>query len=210
MTDHNHSHGAHGSHGGGHEIDQPPTRELFNIVWGLTALTLVSLVTCVQLFNTQARDIDSERNDAGSYLLAKYRKDMDHRTKNSGTEELTDATGKVTARYKFVPLKDAREKILARPEMLGAFPAPPGWVHPDDVNAGAGGAPPGAPTVPVGTPPSPLPPDPTPPTLPAGAVPVVPAPAAPAPAAPPAPAPAAPAPAAPAPVAPAPTPAPAK
>ncbi len=196
MTDHNHSHGG----GGGHEVDQPPTRELFNIVWGLSALTLVSLVTCVQLFNTQARDIDAERGDAGSYLLAKYRKDMDHRTKNSGTEELTDAAGKVAARYKFVPLTEARDKILARPEMLGAFPAPPGWVHPDDVNAGATGAPPPAP-VPVPAVPPAAPMDPAAPAgsapPPAGTAPGVlaPVPAAPAPSAPVAPPPVAPAPA---------------
>ncbi|MBZ5710805.1 hypothetical protein [Nannocystis pusilla] len=136
MTEHhNDSHGGHG-HGGGHELDAPPTRELFNIVWGLGALTLLSLITCVQLFNDQARDLESERGKEGSALLAKYRKDMETRTRGAGEDSITDATGKVVGRYNYIPLASARDLILAKPEKLGAFAPPPGWIHPDDVAAG--------------------------------------------------------------------------
>lgn len=137
MTEHQHdSHGGHGGHGGGHELDAPPTRELFNIVWGLGALTLLSLITCVQLFNDQARDIGSERGKEGSALLAEYRKDMETRTRGKGEDSVVDASGKVVARYNYIPLASARDLILAKPEKLGAFAPPAGWIHPDDVAAG--------------------------------------------------------------------------
>ncbi|MCY1065988.1 hypothetical protein OV090_14500 [Nannocystis sp. RBIL2] len=140
MTEHhNDSHGAHGGghgHGGGHELDAPPTRELFNIVWGLGALTLLSLITCVQLFNDQARDLNAERGKEGSTLLADYRKGMETRTRGAGDDVLTDATGKVVGRYSYIPLASARDLILAKPEKLGAFAPPSGWIHPDDVATG--------------------------------------------------------------------------
>lgn len=139
MSDHNHN--AHGQHSGGHEIDSPPTRELFNIIWGLSALTLLSLVTCVQLFNNQARDLNAERGKEGSYVLQDYRKDQETRTRGSGQDSVTDATGKVVARYNYIPLASARELILNKPEKLGAFPPPAGWVHPDDIASGGQGAP---------------------------------------------------------------------
>lgn len=140
MTEHhNDSHGAHDGghgHGGGHELDAPPTRELFNIVWGLGALTLLSLITCVQLFNDQARDLNAERGKEGSALLADYRKGMEARTRGAGDDVLTDATGKTVGRYSYIPLASARDLILAKPEKLGAFAPPAGWIHPDDVAAG--------------------------------------------------------------------------
>jgi hypothetical protein len=156
MTEHhNDSHGAHGGHGhgGGHELDAPPTRELFNIVWGLGALTLLSLITCVQLFNDQARDLNAEHGKEGSALLAQYRKDMETRTRGQGEDALTDATGKVVARYSYIPLASARDLVLAKPEKLGAFAPPPGWIHPDDVATGGQKA--AAPMpAPEGTPPA--------------------------------------------------------
>ena len=91
MSDHNTGHEPHGdtgthgtSYGAGHEMDVPPTKELFNIVWGLGALTLLSLVTCVQLFNNQQRDIMDERGKESSLVLAQYRQGMDAVTKSSG------------------------------------------------------------------------------------------------------------------------------
>lgn len=140
----------HGTHGGGHEIDAPPTRELFNIIWGLSAVTLLSLVTCVQLFNNQARDLNAERGKEGSWVLQEYRKDQETRTRGSGQDQLTDATGKVVASYGYIPLASARELILSKPEKLSAFAPPPGWVHPDDIASGGQGAgtPPSMPTPP--------------------------------------------------------------
>jgi hypothetical protein len=151
MTDPHHNHDSHGAHSGGHEIDAPPTRELFNIVWGLGLLTLLSLVTCVQLFNNQAREIGADRGKEGSYVLADYRKDAETRTRGSGQDTITDATGKVVGKYNYIPLASARELILGKPEKLGAFAPPPGWIHPDDVAAGGQG---GQPAVPVTPPPA--------------------------------------------------------
>lgn len=151
MSDHNNN--AHGQHTGGHEVDSPPTRELFNIIWGLSALTLLSLVTCVQLFNNQARDLNTERGKDGSYVLQDYRKDQETRTRGSGQDSVADATGKVVARYNYIPLASARELVLSKPEKLGAFPPPAGWVHPDDIaSGGQGGAPPVPPPVPTPAP----------------------------------------------------------
>jgi len=158
MSDHNNN--AHGQHSGGHEVDSPPTRELFNIIWGLSALTLLSLVTCVQLFNNQARDLNTERGKEGSYVLQDYRKDQETRTRGSGQDSVTDATGKVVARYNYIPLASARELVLSKPEKLGAFPPPAGWVHPDDIaSGGQGGAPPVPPPAPAPTDGAPAPTD---------------------------------------------------
>lgn len=154
MSDsHNTGHGGHGHDSGGHEMDVPPTKELFNIVWGLGALTLLSLITCVQLFNGQQRDIMDERAKESSYVLESYRKDMDAVTKGSGEASFKDSNG-VEIKQRFVPLAVARELVISKPERLQAAPAPKGWQHPDDIAAGgaaAGGAPPtGATVIPTG------------------------------------------------------------
>lgn len=126
------------THGAGHEIDAPPTKELFNIVWGLGGLTLLSIATCAQLFYQQGRDIEEERGKVISYQLAEYRKEMNDRATSSGSVEFKDSTG-ATVRQKFKPLDLARTELLARPELLKASPAPAGWVHPDDIAAGGQG-----------------------------------------------------------------------
>jgi hypothetical protein len=207
-------------HGGGHEIDEPPTKELFNIIWGLGALTLLSLVTCVQLFNNQQRDLMAERGKDASFVLEQYSKEMDAVTKGSGELSFKDSNGK-EVKQRFVPLAVARELVLSKPDGLHAGAPPPGWQHPDDIAAGgqaAGAVPTPAPTptptdgaaVPAPTDGAAVPaptdgaavPTPTDGTAPAAAgTPGQPGAAAPAPAAP---APGAPAPGAPAPGAPAP------
>lgn len=135
-------------HGGGHEIDEPPTKELFNIIWGLGALTLLSLVTCVQLFNNQQRDLMSERSKEASFVLDQYHKEMDAVTKGSGELSFKDSNGK-EVKQRFVPLAVARELVLSKPDGLHAGAPPPGWQHPDDIAAGgqaAGAVPTPAPT----------------------------------------------------------------
>jgi len=133
----------HTGHGGGHEIDEPPTKELFNIIWGLGALTLLSLATCVQLFNNQQRDLMAERSKEASFVLEQYHKDMDAVTKGSGELSFKDSNGK-EVRQRYVPLAVARELVLSKPESLHAPAPPPGWQHPDDIAAGGSAA--GAPT----------------------------------------------------------------
>ncbi len=161
MSDHNHSdHGSSGhghdhgdklTHGAGHEMDVPPTKELFNIIWGLGALTLLSLATCVQLFNNQQADITAERGKESSAVLMQYRQGMDAVTKSAGEVAFKDSTG-AEVKQRYVPLAVARELVLSKPERLLASPAPAGWMHPDDIAAGgqAGGAAPApAPAIPV-------------------------------------------------------------
>jgi hypothetical protein len=165
-------------HGGGHEIDEPPTKELFNIIWGLGALTLLSLVTCVQLFNNQQRDLMAERGKDASFVLEQYSKEMDAVTKGSGELSFKDSNGK-EVKQRFVPLAVARELVLSKPNGLHAGAPPPGWQHPDDIAAGgqaAGAVPTPAPT-PVPTPTDGVVPAPTDPNAPVPTDPNAPVPA---------------------------------
>lgn len=137
--------------GAGHEMDVPPTKELFNIIWGLGALTLLSLATCVQLFNNQQQDILAERGKESSSVLMQYRQGMDAVTKSAGEVDFKDSTGK-EVKQRYVPLAVARELVLSKPERMLAAPAPVGWQHPDDIAAGGqAGAPPAG--MPAGAPP---------------------------------------------------------
>jgi len=135
MSDHQH-------YKGGHEIDAPPTRELFNIVWGLGAITLLSILTCVQLFNTQRDELQKERYSQTSWRLAEYQTGQDKLRFESGEYELND-DGKVVM-VKYVPLARATEKVLQEPKLLKAAPPPPGFVHPDDMAGGGQAAAPAA------------------------------------------------------------------
>ena len=128
----------HEQHGGGHEMDAPPTRQLFNIVWGLGIITFLSIVTCVQLFNKQRDAMLSESLEVPSYRLAEYRKSQDALRTSNGTYELND-NGKVVVQ-EYVPLEVAKKKILASPDLLKAPPPPAGWIHPDDIASGGGAA----------------------------------------------------------------------
>ena len=158
MSDHKHSGHGHdpdgGARGAGHEMDVPPTKELFNIIWGLGALTLLSLATCVQLFNNQQHDLMAERGKEASFVLEQYQSDMDAVIKGSGELSFKDTNGK-EVKQRFVPLAVARELVLSKPEGLHAAAPPPGWQHPDDIAAGGqagGAAPTPAPPVPVPAP----------------------------------------------------------
>ncbi len=138
MSDHQH-------YKGGHEIDAPPTRQLFNIVWGLGAITLLSILTCVQLFNSQRDELQSERYSKISWRLAEYTADQDKMRFESGEYELND-DGKVVV-VQYIPLARAVEKVLEDPKLLKAAPPPPGFVHPDDLAGGGAAAAPAAPAV---------------------------------------------------------------
>lgn len=122
--------------GPGHEVDSPPTKELFNIVWGFGGLTLLSIITCTQLFYQQERDIAEERGKETSYQLAAYRKEMAERASGSGALEFKDSTGGVV-KQKFRPIDQARADVLGKPDALKASAPPPGWIHPDDIAAGS-------------------------------------------------------------------------
>ncbi len=127
MSDHQH-------YKGGHELDAPPTRQLFNIVWGLGAITLLSILTCVQLFNSQRDELQKERYSKTSWRLAEYQAGQDKLRFESGEYELND-DGKVVV-VKYIPIARAVEKVLEDPKLLTAAPPPPGFVHPDDMAGG--------------------------------------------------------------------------
>jgi hypothetical protein len=137
MSDHEH-------YKGGHELDAPPTRQLFNIVWGLGAITFLSIITCVQLFNQQRDALQSERYGETSWRLAQYQDEQAKQRYESGEYALNDNGKEVTISY--VPLARATEKVLADPKLLQAAPPPPGFVHPDDLASGGAAAPAPAPT----------------------------------------------------------------
>jgi len=164
MSDHKHSGHGHdpdgGARGAGHEMDVPPTKELFNIIWGLGALTLLSLATCVQLFNNQQRDIAAERGKEAPAVLAQYRQGMDAITRSAGEVNFKDSTG-AEVKQRYVPLAVARELVLSKPERLLAAPPPVGWMHPDDIAAGGQGGAAAAPAPAAPAPPAPAVPAPT-------------------------------------------------
>lgn len=114
---------------GGHELDAPPTRQLFNIVWGLGAITLLSIITCVQLFNQQRDALLEERYAGPSARLAQYQDAQNKLRFENGETELNDNGKVVTLAH--VPVTRAVEKVLADPKLLLAAPPPPGWMHPD-------------------------------------------------------------------------------
>ena len=134
-----HNDPSHKTSGPGHEVDSPPTKELFNIVWGLGGLTLLSIATCAQLFYQQERDIQEERGKETSYQLVEYRKEMQERSAGNGSLEFKDSTGAIV-RQKYRPLDAARAEVLSNPNALKASAAPAGWIHPDDIAAGGQGA----------------------------------------------------------------------
>lgn len=128
---------------GGHELDAMPSKFLFNVVWGLSAVVLASLVTCVQIFNVQRDTLMSERGAEGSYVLHEYQTEMVKVTTEAGQTEIPkvapDGTTSVEV-LAYKPLAEARKAVLSDPNKLKAAPPPAGWVHPDDVAAGGAGA----------------------------------------------------------------------
>ena len=126
------SHGAgHDAHDvGGHEIDSMPNRRLFNLLFGLSALTLLCCIGLIQVFNSQAAKIAEERAQEGSFLLRDYQQEMDE----VGGSYAPAEGGKFR-----IPHEKAKQLVVSDPSRLQAFPPPEGWVHPDDL-LGAGGA----------------------------------------------------------------------
>ncbi len=139
---------------GGHELDAMPSKFLFNIVWGLCAIVLASLVTCIQIFNAQHDALMSERGAEGSFVLGEYRAEMLKVTTESGQTEIPKVSpdGQTSVEVlQYKPLADARKEVLSDPAKLRAAAPPPGWVHPDDVASG-GAATGGPATTPAGQP----------------------------------------------------------
>lgn len=133
--DHDHAHG-----GGGHEVDKMPSGRLFNLLFGLSALTLVACIGVVQLFYRQVDSIRDVRDTKQSFQLAEYRQEMDD-VKGGRVLEMTDDDGVPaaeggrgvfeTTRYQ-MPLAEARKRMLEQPQQrLKAGARYKGWRNPD-------------------------------------------------------------------------------
>lgn len=165
------SHDEHGTHGeghddhghseGGHEIDRMPNTRLFNLLFGLSGLTLLSGIGVVQLFNLQVEAIENQRASVGSFRRNEYEAEMAAVRTGSGTvkvAELDDAATINTRNY--MPVAAARKAVLDDPNRLKAFGNYRGWKTSDEqapAAAAPGAAPAGAPGVPPGAMPKPTP-----------------------------------------------------
>ncbi|MCA9654930.1 MAG: hypothetical protein KC501_33750 [Myxococcales bacterium] len=120
MSDHEHD-----EHEGGHEVDNMPSRKLFNLLFGLSALTLLACIGVVQLFNRQVDSIEHTRAGKMSFQLAEYRQEMDDIEKDWGVVRIKDDDGVPEAeggkgpheavRYQ-MPLAEARKRVLESPD----------------------------------------------------------------------------------------------
>lgn len=109
MTDHGHH------DPGGHELEAINTKLLFRLLISLSLVTFLAAVAVVQWFYSQRRELENQYAGEGSYLLT------DYKTKMSADLEGID---RVAA------------SMVANPALLQAPPAPPGWIHPDDLVGG--------------------------------------------------------------------------
>lgn len=126
--DHAHDHGA-----GGHEIDRMPNARLFNLLFGLSGLTLLSAIGVIQLFNIQVDALEESRAEQGSFRLASYVEEMQAIKNGSGKVTVNELDDKATVntRY-FMPLANAKKAVLDDPNKLKAFGAYPGWKTSDE------------------------------------------------------------------------------
>ncbi len=123
---------------GGHEIDNMPNGRLFNLLFGLSALTLIACIGVVQLFNRQLDSVEGARAEKESFQLTQYREEMKRLSASWGVVEIVEedglpkpqgaaAAGPTMADRFHMPVAEAKRRILADPGVLTA-PAPyPGW-----------------------------------------------------------------------------------
>lgn len=108
------NHTDHHSEKGGHELDVIDTKILFKLVFGLSALVLLSCILVAEWFYRQNAAIQAERaQQEDAYIL---RSQVQAEVK----EETKDLDKVINA-------------MVSAPELLNAQNAPAGWVHPDDV-----------------------------------------------------------------------------
>lgn len=118
----------------GHEIDKMPNRRLFNLLFGLSALTLVACIGVIQLFNLQVSDIEEGRARLGSFQLAEYKAEMDAVASGRGEIQVREYDGKETPRN-YIPVAEAKKKLLENPDLLKARPGYPAWKNTDTYQA---------------------------------------------------------------------------
>jgi hypothetical protein len=108
--------GDHGHHDpGGHELEAINTKLLFRLMISLSLVTLLAAIAVVQWFYSQRRELEGRYAAEASFKLVEYKSQMS--ADLEGIERVT-------------------QDMLASPELLKAPPAPPGWIHPDDLVGG--------------------------------------------------------------------------
>lgn len=122
---HEHHHDEHG--GGGHEVDQMPNARLFNLLFGLSALTFVACFGVVQLFNRQVDSIEADRAKAGSYSRHAYAQEMERHVDAFGQATIRDGDREITLYH--VPVDKAVEQVLANPKAFQRGRLYPGWAQ---------------------------------------------------------------------------------
>ncbi|MEX1367277.1 MAG: hypothetical protein AB1Z98_29390 [Nannocystaceae bacterium] len=136
MTDNEH----HEHDVGAHEVDKMPSGRLFNLLFGLSALTLVACIGVVQLFNRQVDSIEGARHKKVSFQLSEYRQEMDGLTDQWGVVLFKDDDGVAKGeggkgphedRRYFMPLEEAKKRVLEEPAKLKAQRPYRGWKNPD-------------------------------------------------------------------------------
>jgi hypothetical protein len=120
---------------GGHEIDKMPYGRLFNLLVGLSALTLLACIGVIQMFNIQARSIaeehDSLENKENYSSYRDYREEsaaiaagygvFEFEVSVPGQDELVEET-----RY-YVPLTAAKKAVIDDAKLLDGTPAGRDW-----------------------------------------------------------------------------------
>jgi len=146
------SHDDHGHEPGGHEIDKMPNARLFNLLVGLTILTLVACIGVIQLFNLQVRGIEDERAARESFRLKAYWDEQNGLRNSFGRVIVTDddglqpppedpkkrergkqyGKGPHKATLKRMPMDQAKAMVLKDNKAMRASRAFPGWADPDE------------------------------------------------------------------------------
>lgn len=141
-----HGHDDHGHDEGGHEIDRMPNARLFNLLFGLSALTLLSCIGVIQLFNMQVDALEHSRAEQGSFRIAEYTEEMNKQKSGWGRLEVKELDDKNTVSQRFyMPLASAKKAVLEDANLLKALAPPPGWKTADDKAPAPGAAKPAEP-----------------------------------------------------------------
>ncbi|MEM7157787.1 MAG: hypothetical protein AAF799_33415 [Myxococcota bacterium] len=136
MSDHEHD-----DHAGAHEVDNMPSGKLFNLLFGLSALTLAACIGVVQLFHQQTASIEAQRAKKESFQLTEYKEEMEAIqaewsvvtiNDDDGLTEAQGGKGPHEARRYQMPLSEARKRVLDAPDKsLKAGRRYRGWTNPD-------------------------------------------------------------------------------
>jgi hypothetical protein len=121
VSDHDHDHER-----GGHEVDKLPNARLFNLLFGLSFLVLLSSIGVIQLFNMQVKGIEQSRAKQVSFRLLEYRDEMSKLQGSHGSITVLDEGG-VERPAHHMPVAEARRRVLENPELLGGAPKYRGW-----------------------------------------------------------------------------------